>query len=99
MLFIVQLQIQDGHISDGYVEISQFSTSLPILCIRSNRSIKDESNITYFQKIITKNFAIVEFTTNDMGATFDLNETKCTITELSNSISIIFDSNSKSAYT
>ena len=90
MLFIVQLQLQDGYISDGYVEIIQSSTSLPILCIHSHRSIKDETNITYFQKAITKNFAIVEFT--------DINETKCVITNHPDSITIIFDSSSSSAY-
>ena len=92
MLFIVQLQIQDGHISDGYVEIIQSSTSLPILNIHSHRNIKDDSNITYFQKVITKNFAIVEFTN------MDASDTKCIITNFPDSITIIFDSSSSSAY-
>lgn len=92
MLFIVKLQIKDGYTSDGYVEIIQSPTSLPILSIHSERSIKDDNNITYFQKVITKNFAIVEFTTSD------INETKCIITNFPDSITIIFDSSSSSAY-
>jgi hypothetical protein len=93
MLFIVQLSINDMY-CNGHVEITKTSYQ-SIISIRSHHSAKDESNQTYYESLITKNFSTVEFNTSE---DMDVNEHKCIITDYPNTFTIIFDNNSHSAY-
>ena len=102
MLFIVQLSINDYN-CNGHVEINQTQCQ-SILNIRSHHSKTDESNQTFFENIITKNFATVEFNSTDPDELSELSELsdtnlyKCIITDSPNTLTIIFDNSSHSAY-
>ncbi len=82
---------------DGFLELIESETKIPIISIRSKKDKNDEENETLLYKFITKNFAKVEFEDNEHK--FFL-EYKDGYNKFHTYKSLIqFDDNSSSAYT
>lgn len=81
---------------DGFLELIESETKIPIISIRSKKDKNDDTNETLLYKFITKNFAKVEFDDNELQ--FYL-EYKDGYNQFQTYKSLInFDQNSSSAY-
>jgi hypothetical protein len=88
---------EDDQKLDGYVELKKETyNNIPCIAIRSRKNELDDNNVTWFHKLITNNFASVDF--NDDHSECYLNYKEGFSRSLDFKSTISFDKSSSSAY-
>lgn len=83
---------------DGYVELKKETyNNIPSITVRSHKNSLDDENVTWFHKLVTNNFAKVEFDSDEHNCVLTYNEGFSRTLVVRSTI--LFDKSSSSAFT